>query len=229
MPAPLCVVIPTLNAADVLVETAEILVSGVMEGVIGSLVVSDGGSTDATLDVARALGAKIVEGPAGRGGQIARGVAAAEAEWVLILHADTHLGAHWLEAVTRHMSQFRDQAGYFQLSFRARGLAPALVAMGANARSKLFGLPYGDQGLLVRRVVLNAVGGVPEVPLMEDVALARALRGRLRMLEAEAATSAERYLRDGWGRRVLRNLWVLARYFLGVSPDVLAKSYERNR
>ncbi|SMX25350.1 TIGR04283 family arsenosugar biosynthesis glycosyltransferase [Boseongicola aestuarii] len=229
MHAPISVVIPTLNVAALLPGTAEALMAGVTEGVIGELVVSDGGSDDGTLDVARALGAEIVEGPAGRGGQIARGVAAARGRWVLILHADTHLSAHWVEAALRHMREHGETAGYFRLVFRAAGVAPKLVALGANLRSRVFGLPYGDQGLLVARSVLDSVGGVPDVALMEDVALARALKGRLRMMEAEAQTSAARYLAEGWARRVMRNLWTLVRYLLGARPEALVRGYEARR
>lgn len=229
MRAPLSVVIPTLNVAALLPQTAEALLTGVTEGMIGELIVSDGGSDDGTLEVARALGAVIVEGPAGRGGQIARGVALARGEWVMILHADTHLGPYWVESVVRHMAGHPGEAGYFRLAFRARGMAPALVAFGANLRSKVLGLPYGDQGLLVQCAVLKDVGGVPEVPLMEDVALARALKGRLRMLEAVAETSAARYKADGWTRRILRNVWTLLRYCAGVRPADLMRGYEGKR
>ena len=229
MRAPISVVIPTLNVAGLLPGAAEALMAGVTEGVIGELIVSDGGSGDGTLDVARALGAEIVEGPAGRGGQIARGVAVARGRWVLVLHADTHLSAHWVEAALRHMAEHEGEAGYFRLVFRAAGVAPKLVALGANLRSRVFGLPYGDQGLLVSRSVLDSVGGVPDVALMEDVVLARALKGRLRMLEAEAQTSAARYLAEGWVRRVMRNLWTLARYLLGARPDALVRGYEARR
>ena len=229
MRAPISVVIPTLNVAGLLPGTAHALMAGVTEGVIGELIVSDGGSDDGTLDVARALGAEIVEGPAGRGGQIARGVAVARGRWVLVLHADTHLSAHWVEAALRHMAEHAGEAGYFRLVFRAAGVAPKLVAFGANVRSRVFGLPYGDQGLLVARSVLDSVGGVPDVALMEDVVLARALKGRLRMLEAEAQTSAARYLAEGWVRRVMRNLWTLARYLAGARPDALVRGYEARR
>lgn len=225
MPAPLSVVIPTLNAADCLPDTANALLPGATEGVIREVVISDGGSTDATRQVARDLGALWVEGPAGRGGQIARGVAAASAEWLLILHADTHLSGGWTEATLGHMNARPGRAGFFRLRFRASGLAPRFVAGGANLRARLLGLPYGDQGLLISRALLDQVGGVPELPLMEDVALADRLRGRLDPLDAEAITSAERYLRDGWMRRVTRNLGTLMRYRLGIPPERLVRRY----
>ena len=227
MPAPLSVIIPTLNAASLLGATADALLSGATEGLIHELVISDGGSTDETRAVAKELGAVWIDGPAGRGGQIARGVAAATAEWLLILHADTHLSEGWTKAALEHMNERPDRAGYFRLRFRADGLAPRLVATGANLRARLMGLPYGDQGLLISRVVLGEVGGMPDIPLMEDVALADRLRGRLCALDADALTSPDRYLRDGWARRVTRNLGTLLRYRLGTPPDRLIGRYEK--
>lgn len=227
MPALLSVVIPTLNAAHALAATAEALLSGATEGLIRDLVISDGGSTDETRQAALDLGAAWVEGPPGRGGQIARGVAASAGDWLLILHADTHLSDGWTSAARAHMTAYPDRAGYFRLSFRAQGAAPRLVAGGANLRSRLLGLPYGDQGLLISRKLLAEVGGVPDIPLMEDVALAGRLRGRLRALDALALTSAERYLADGWAGRVAGNLGTLLRYRLGADPHRLARRYTR--
>ena len=225
MPAPLSIIIPTLNAAEALPGSLQSLIPGLEGGLIRELVISDGGSTDRTKALAEEAGARFVSGPAGRGGQIARGVAAARGDWVLILHADTWLAEGWPEAAGTHMDRDRDKAGYFRLRFRAAGPAPSLVAGWANLRSRHFSLPYGDQGLLVRKAVLEAIGGVPEIPLMEDVALARRLRGRLVMLPAEAHTSAERYRQEGWVKRGARNLIILARYLGGADPQTLAEAY----
>ncbi len=227
MPAPISVVIPTLNAAADLAATTEALLPGLTDGLICELILSDGGSRDETALVAKELGAVWVTGPKGRGGQIAAGVRAASGDWVLILHADTHLDRGWERAVLRHMHAFPAEAGWFRLAFRSRGVVPRLVAGGANLRSRFLGLPYGDQGLLISTAVLEEIGGVPELPLMEDVALARALRGRLTELPAEAWTNAARYQAQGWVRRGTRNLWCLARYFLGASPEALARAYRR--
>jgi len=226
MPAPLTIVIPTLNAGAALGGCAQALMAGLQAGLIRGMVVSDGGSCDETVAVAEALGAVVVTGAPGRGGQIARGVAAGNSDWVLILHVDTWLGDGWVAAVEAHMAAHPDCAGWFRLAFRARGFAPGFVAGWANLRARA-GLPYGDQGLLIRRDLLASVGGVPDLPLMEDVALARALSGRLRGLGAVAHTSAERYTTGGWLRRGARNLWTLARYFAGVPPERLARGYHR--
>lgn len=227
MPAPIAVIIPCLNAAHALPATTEALLGGLTDGLVAELILSDGGSKDAITDVARELGATMVTGPKGRGGQIARGVAAARAPWVLILHADTHLSHDWAQAARSHMENHPDKAGWFRLRFRAKGFAPRLVAGGANLRSRLLELPYGDQGLLVARATLEEAGGVPDIPLMEDVALARRLKGRLRPLDAVALTSPERYEAEGWLRRSVHNLGTLLRYLLGASPESLVTRYER--
>ncbi|MFV2003233.1 MAG: glycosyl transferase, partial [Paracoccaceae bacterium] len=108
----------------------------------------------------------------------------------------------------------------------ATGLAPRLVAAWVNLRSRL-GLPYGDQGLLISRELYRRLGGYRDISLMEDVAMSRALRGRLVMLPAAALTSAHSYQRDGWLRRGAGNLWLLARYFAGADPEKLARRYRR--
>ncbi len=227
MPAPLSVVIPTLNAARDLPVAIEPLVEGLEAGLIRDLVISDGGSSDETAAVADAAGAVFLKGAPGRGGQLARGVEAASGPWVLLLHADTGLPSGWPDIALRHMAEAPKTAGYFRLSFRAQGGLPTLFAGWANLRSRMFGLPYGDQALLIHKEVLAEVGGVPDLPLMEDVALARTLRGRLRMLEGTVTTSASRYEKEGWIRRGARNLWTLFRYFAGRDPETLAKDYRR--
>ena len=227
MPAPVSVVIPTLNSASCLPATCDALLSGATDGLVRELVISDGGSSDGIEEIARELGATLVVGRPGRGAQIARGVAVAAAPFVLILHADTWLSDGWTMEARRLIEHYPERAGYFRLRFRAPGLAPRFVAGGANLRSRVLGLPYGDQGLVVARRTLDEAGGVPEVPLMEDVVLARRLKGRLMPLHADALTSADRYVRDGWTRRVALNLTTLARFAAGADPEDLVRGYDR--
>lgn len=229
MPAPISIVVPTLNAEKGLPRTLQSLMPALTSGLVRELLFADGGSEDQTLEIADEVGALVVAGSAGRGAQLQRGVAAAQGAWVLILHADTELEGDWLRAVMRHMETHPDHAGYFQLRFNATGIWPSWVAAWANFRSRWFGLPYGDQGMFLSRDLYDRVGGYPAIPLMEDVALARALRGRTIGLDGTAVTSAERYKTDGWARRGARNLWTLTRYLLGVSPARLAKGYSKHR
>ena len=144
MPAPISVVIPTLNAADALPECLGALMEGLHAGLIRDLIISDGGSTDQTLEIAEKAGARIAKGAPSRGGQLRRGCAEASGDWVLILHADTVLESGWSEAVSAHLSSGTPAA--FRLAFRARGIAPRWVSGWANLRSRVFGLPYGIRG-----------------------------------------------------------------------------------
>ncbi|MBD3677503.1 MAG: TIGR04283 family arsenosugar biosynthesis glycosyltransferase [Rhodobacteraceae bacterium] len=227
MRAPLSIVIPTLNAGAELPDTLASLMEGVEAGLVRELVISDGGSEDDTLAIADAAGAVLATGTAGRGSQLARGAEAAAGPWLLFLHADTHLAPGWTDAVQAHIAEHTGAAGYFRLAFRARGLRPRIVAGWANLRSRAFGLPYGDQGVLIPRALYDHVGGYPEIPLMEDVAIARALRGRLLPLDGEARTSAVRYQQQGWLWRGARNLLTLTRYLMGADPERLARAYKR--
>ncbi|MCX8228045.1 MAG: glycosyltransferase, partial [Sulfitobacter sp.] len=142
MPAPITVIIPTLNAEHSLTGCLTALMEGVDAGLIRELIVSDGGSDDATRIVAEAWGAEIIEGAASRGGQLRRGCAKAKGDWLLVLHADTHLDQGWTAPVAAHLKG--QKAGWFQLRFDSCGFAPRFVAGWANLRSR-FGLPYGDQ------------------------------------------------------------------------------------
>lgn len=225
MPAPISVIIPTLNAAASIGPTLGVLAEGLDAGLIGELIIIDGESEDEIQDIASQIGAKFATVPPSRGGQLAAGAAMANRPWLLFIHADTVLSEGWLLAVQAQLST-PNKAGYFRLRFNANGLPPRLVAGWANLRSRLFGLPYGDQALLISATLYKQVGGHPDQPLMEDVALARALKRKLVILEADAVTSAAKY-EGRWFRRGSRNLGLLLRYFLGANPEVLAQRYHK--
>lgn len=225
MRAPLSIIIPTLNTAPALALVLGALGEGLQAGLIREVIISDGGSKDATRDLAVEAGARFVSGAPGRGGQLRRGAAAAEGPWLLFLHADTLLAPGWSAAVLAHLGQ--ETAAYFRLGFQAEGGWPRFVAGWANVRSRAFGLPYGDQGLLISAALYRSVGGYADIPLMEDVAMARALKGQMTALPATALTSAERYLQGGWFWRGARNLWTLGRYLMGADPARLAVGYRR--
>lgn len=225
------VIIPTLNAERKLGPCLGALGPAVMDPILSEVIFADGGSTDATEEIAEATGAHFVSAPKGRGSQLRAAADMARGEWFLFLHSDTVLSEHWVEAARSHMrdetSGGRGKAGWFQLRFNASGVAPRLVAGWANLRAGR-GLPYGDQGLLIHRGLYRDVGGFPDIPLMEDVALARTLgRARLKGLDAIATTSADRYERNGWLRQGASNLATLMRYSLGAQPEKLARSYNR--
>jgi len=214
------IVIPTLNAANTLVRTLDGLIS-----VVGEVVVVDGGSGDATCDIARDAGARLIIGQRGRGAQISLGAGAVATPWLLILHADTILTPGWIEAVRAHIGDPM-RAGYFRFALNADDPRARRLERLVAWRCRVFALPYGDQGLLISRRLLAEVGGFRPLPLMEDVDLVRRLgRERLAALPVAAITSAERWQRDGWRRRSARNLGCLTLYLCGVPPKLIARLY----
>ncbi len=226
--AMISVVIPTLNAARTLPAALAALAPGLDSGLIKEVLISDGGSTDGTPDLARTLESEVVTGPRGRGGQLQRGAIAARGEWLLFLHCDTILDPEWLFAAEEFVAD-RDnvrRAAAFRFALdddhpRARRLE-RMVAW----RCDKLGLPYGDQGLLLSRLLYRQVGGFRDLPLMEDVDLVRRIgRKRMIILPIAARTAATRYQQGGYWRRPARNLLCLALYYLGIPPKQIARVY----
>jgi rSAM/selenodomain-associated transferase 2 len=225
MTAPVSVIIPTFNSAANLAATLAPLYDGLHQGVVRELILSDGGSCDDTARIADDLGAVWLTGPASRGGQIRRAVDAAQGDWLLILHSDTRLPNDWVDLCMQHLTH--QDAGYFDLSFDQGGFAARWTAGWANIRARLFGLPYGDQAMLVPKALLQQVGGYPDIPLMEDVAVAKRLKGRLRPLGSAVVTGADKYRKHGWGRQGMRNITLLLKYLMGADPHELYQRYYR--
>lgn len=224
----LSIVIPTLHAASTLPATLGSLAEAAWSGLDPEIVVADGGSADATVAMARAGGARVIAAPRGRGSQLAAGAAAARGDWLLFLHADTRLAPGWA-MLARQFSTHpinNSRAAWFRLALDDDSAAARRIERLTAWRCRKFALPYGDQGLLMRRTTYDSVGGFRGLPLMEDVDLVRRLgRARLIGLPHDAITSAARYRRDGWWLRPARNLFCLSLYFAGVSPEKIAKLY----
>jgi rSAM/selenodomain-associated transferase 2 len=212
----LSLIIPTLNAANFLPRTLAAL------GEVPEIIVVDGGSTDGTIAIAAASGARVLSARRGRGIQLAAGIAAASHAWLLLLHADTRLSPEWRAAI----HDIPTQAGYFRFVLDSPDRRARRLERVVAWRSRVLGLPYGDQGLLIHRDLLRAVGGMRPLPLMEDVDLVRRL-GRICLvpLAADAVTSAHKWETQGYLRRSARNLLCLALWFAGVPPKVIQRIY----
>ena len=224
----LSVVIPTLDAAATLPATLAALEVARDDGLSREVLVVDGGSTDATVAIAADWGARVLEAPRGRGLQLSAGGAAAAADWLLFLHADTRLAPGWAAAVRAFMADpgSDERAAAFRLRLDDGDPRARRIERLANWRGRALGLPYGDQGLLIARAFYQELGGYRPLPLMEDVDLARRIgRRRIVLLDAAAVTSAARYRQGGWWFRPLRNLTLLGLYFLGAPPHLLHRLY----
>jgi rSAM/selenodomain-associated transferase 2 len=228
MPPPISIIIPVLDAAASLPATLAALAEGRARGLIGEVLVLDGGSRDATPRLAEAGGARILEAARGRGNQLTAGAAAARGEWLLFLHADTRLGPGWVEAIGAFIAAPENarRAGYLRYRLDDPAAAARRLEALVDWRCRLLALPYGDQGLLIARRFYDELGGFRPLPLMEDVEFARRIgRHRLALVAADAITSAARYRRGGYLARPLRNLGCLMLYFLGLPPRVLVRLY----
>ena len=216
MTADMSIIIPTLNAGTFLAATLHALGDGL------EIIIVDGGSADSTVAIASASGARILTAPRGRGSQIAAGIAAASHPWLLLLHADTRLSPRWRTA--RH--GIPSYAGYFRFALDSSDPRARRLERVVAWRSRVIGLPYGDQGLLIHRDLLRSAGGMKPLPLMEDVDLVRRLRrSRLVALPADAVTSARKWETQGYLRRSTRNLLCLSLWFAGVPPRLIQRLY----
>lgn len=221
------VIIPTLNAEAGLAATLDSILAG-KRLLVQEVIVSDGGSRDATIEIATRANCKVLRGPPGRGQQLCYGAGQAHGRWLLFLHADTRLAAGWEEAASEFMRRMdsgrRSAAFTFKLDDPAKSarLLERIVAL----RGAALGLPYGDQGLLLSRGFYDEIGGFRPLPIMEDVDFVRRIgRARLEVLAVPAVTSAVRYRRNGYLPRMARNAACLLLYFIGVPPKSIARIY----
>ena len=216
------IVIPTLNEEGVVAETVRAVRA--QPSPLEVLVV-DGGSTDATREVARSAGASVLDAPRGRGPQLNRGVEAADGRLLLFLHADTTLPPDGLTRIRRTLRDTPAVAGTFRLQFDAA--SPLLRFYAWCTRWPWIRLCFGDRGLFATREAFEAAGGYPEWPLFEDLELAARLQahGPFRFLDAAVTTSARRFRRNGVLRQQLQNLYLWTHYVAGTDPDRLAHRY----
>ncbi|MEN0109937.1 MAG: TIGR04283 family arsenosugar biosynthesis glycosyltransferase [Planctomycetota bacterium] len=226
--ATLSVLVPTLNEAE-RIEACVASAYGLARAWSGPIevIVADGGSGDDTRDRASTAGALVLESPPGRGGQLRAAAAASVGDVLLMLHADCVIdpaaGGQLREAI-------RDrgvQVGAFRQRIEAAGIAYRLIEHGNAFRARRLRLPYGDQAIFLRRETLAAIGGLPNLPLMEDVALMQRVRriARPALLAGPVKVSARRWRSNGVVRQTLRNWALLAAFAAGVPAERIASCY----
>ena len=222
----ICVIIPVLNEAKVIERNLRDL----NKNLITETIVSDGGSNDATVEIASRF-AKVVRSNPGRGTQMNFGAKAATSDILLFLHVDTILPDQWRERILSSMANEGVVGGAFSLSIDSDRLSHRIIAATANLRSRLTKLPYGDQGIFVKRSVFEKIGGFKDIPIMEDVDLMRRLKksGKIVILDDKVKTSARRWEKEGIVYTTIRNWLLLTLYYMGVTPERLCKLYRAVR
>ena len=192
------------------------------------IIVADGGSVDSTCQIADSIADKVVVSARGRGLQMNEGARAASGDILLFVHADCSVPAGAYDSICRSLSDEKVVAGAFCLRIDHAGAWARVVEWAANRRSRLTGVPYGDQGLFIRREPFETVGGFRNIPLMEDIEIAGRLKGmgRVVFLDERISASPRRWLREGVVRTTLRD-WAIAIAYtvFKVAPERLARHY----
>lgn len=220
----LSVVVPALNEEAAIIDALTPLQQWRREG--HEVIVVDGGSDDATVERARPFVDRVLTACRGRACQMNAGVAVAGGSVLLFLHADTRLPANAPALISDALNSGR-LWGRFDVRLSGDALLLRMVEWMMNRRSRLSGIATGDQAIFLYRNAFVRVGGFPDIPLMEDVALSRALKrlGRPACLPGPAITSSRRWEHFGVVRTVVLMWWLRLAYFLRVDPRRLAALY----
>jgi hypothetical protein len=217
------IIIPGLNEAQRIGATVAVAAAGAPQEIL----VVDGGSSDRTVDRAREAGATVVISEPGRARQMNAGAAQAKGNVLLFLHADTELPQGYSTSVAEQLSRAGVVAGAFRFAISDPFPGSKMVEWATNLRSRRLQMPYGDQGLFLRRSLFEELGGFADLPILEDYELVRRLRrfGRVNTVLQSVATSGRRWQRLGFVRTTLINAWVILGYHLGRPIEELAATY----
>ena len=221
------IIIPTLNEAACIETTLSMLTHRETIEVI----VVDGGSKDGTADLAESCGAIVLTADPSKSGQMNTGAKAAIGDILLFLHADTQLPENFERSIISAIYQDDVAAGAFQLRINSESKGLRFIELVANWRSRHLQTPYGDQGIFVTKSVFQAIGGYPEMAIMEDFELIRRLRrkGKIIILKQSVTTSPRRWQNLGIFKTWLLNQMIAVGYMLGAPPERLADWYRREK
>ncbi|MEE8450918.1 MAG: TIGR04283 family arsenosugar biosynthesis glycosyltransferase [Thermoguttaceae bacterium] len=219
------IILPTYNEADGLADVLRSVQGGDDENI--ETIVADGGSDDATREIARTCGVRVVEAPKGRSRQMNAAAAVATGEILLFLHADTRLPKGFSQEVRAALAEPGVAAGAFDLRIEGASGSLRLIERTARLRARYLQMPYGDQAIFLRTEMFNLLEGFSELPIMEDFELIRRLRrrGRIALVDAPVVTSARRWRKLGTWRVTWLNQRIVLAYLLGISPKRLARWY----
>jgi rSAM/selenodomain-associated transferase 2 len=220
----LTIVVPVLNEATLIAAALTALVPLRARG--AEIIVVDSGSSDGTPALARPLADQVITAPRGRGAPLNAGAALGSGDALLFLHADTALPQDADRLIAAAL--MRRAWGRFDLQIAGRHVFLAVVARMINWRSWTTGVATGDQAIFVTREAFLAVGGFPDLPLMEDIAISRRLKRLCRpyCIGTPVVTSGRRWEHHGVLRTIVLMWRIRLAYYFGVEPTRLARHYE---
>lgn len=218
------IIIPVLNEVNTIKQT----LASLKNASSVEIIVVDGGSKDETIAVAKSLGVQVISSDLGRATQMNMGAKVATGDILLFLHADTRIAPNF-DILIRQALAGDFIAGAFELKIDANLPGIRLIEKMVNLRSHLFSLPYGDQAIFISSKVFHQIGGFPNLPIMEDFVFIRQLKklGKINIIPQPVITSGRRWQKLGVIKTTLINQLIIIGYFLGVSPDQLARWYRK--
>ena len=221
------IIIPSLNEEESIESCLEALKQ---DNDICEIIIADGGSSDRTIEIAEGFqDVRVIKLARGRGLQMNAGAFSARGDILLFLHADTLLQEGWSQAIEGALQDSAVVGGAFTFAISNPGKKYRMIEEWVKLRSGLFKLPYGDQGIFVKRDIFKKIGGYKNIPLMEDVDLIERMKeeGRIAILGTRVLTSERRWLKKGLLYTAAVNQLIMLLYRIGVSPQMLAKIYYR--
>ncbi len=221
----LSIIIPALDEATGIAATLAALAPFRERG--SEVIVVDGGSRDETVERARALADRVLSAPRGRASQMNAGAAVAAGDVLLFLHADTTLPDEADGLLLYGIADTGRAWGYFDIAIEGRNPLLRVVSSLMNWRSQITGIATGDQAMFVTREAFVQAGGFPDIPLMEDIALSKALKriGLPLCLAVHVRTSGRRWIENGAVRTILQMWRLRFDYWRGAEPAALARRY----
>jgi rSAM/selenodomain-associated transferase 2 len=216
------IIIPTLREGDNPIRLASLFAAADGVELVFAFALGDGAT-----HIPDGANIKTVTSQKGRARQMNAGARASSGDILLFLHADTLITPESLDNVRETLSHPGVVGGAYRLKIASPGLSLKIISALANLRSRFLGMPYGDQAIFVKREVFGKVGGYEDTPLMEDVRLIEALRGKGKvvLIKDYAETSPRRWEKEGVIIATLRNIALIALYKAGVSPQRLGRWY----
>jgi rSAM/selenodomain-associated transferase 2 len=221
------VILPVWKEASIIHHTIGNILSLESKGNV-EIITVDGSAKGETIHAISNKEVRKIVSEKGRSRQMNKGATIARGDILFFLHADTLLPSDALLAISSVMKRRDFVGGAFDLGIDSHRTVFRLIETAASLRSRITRIPYGDQGIFLRKEYFHAIGGFREIPLMEDVDLMRRIKragDKICILPLRVKTSPRRWEKEGIVRCTLRNWALITLYYLGFPPEKLAKHY----